>query len=94
MRLGLVNIGRFVALMVWPGNERQVGARIGKAAVRARTMSESTRRSIITSRLPVNAWPERDLRITAVDGETGDLSFSNETAAWSLSKPARTLDSK
>lgn len=72
-RLGLANIGRFLALMLWPGDESKVRARIGKAAVRAQTMSESTRRSIIASRLPVNAWPERDLRITAVDAASGEF---------------------
>lgn len=73
VRLGLLNIGRVLAMMVLPGDDRQVGARVGRAALRARTMPESTRRSIIASRLPANTWPERDLRITAVDAETGEF---------------------
>lgn len=73
VRLGLGNLGRFAALMLLPGNERGVRARVGRAAVNARTMSEAARKGIIAGRLPVHKWPERDLQITAVDAETGEL---------------------
>ena len=73
VRFGFGNIGRFVALMLLPGNERGVRARIGRAALRARTMSEASRKGIIAARLPVHEWPERDLRITAVDAVSGEL---------------------
>lgn len=47
--------------------------RIGAYAVAARTVSETDRRSVVESRLPVHDWPERALRITAVDVQTGEL---------------------
>jgi NTE family protein len=73
VRLGLGNLGRFLALMLLPGNERGVRARVGRAALRARTMTEAARKGIIAGRLPVHEWPERDLRITAVDALSGEL---------------------
>ena len=73
VRFGLVNIGRFAALMLLPGDERTVRARVGRAALRARTMTEADRKGIIAGRLPVHAWPERELQITAVDAESGEL---------------------
>jgi NTE family protein len=56
-----------------PGDERTMLARVGRAALRAHTMTEDTRRKIIANRLPVHEWPERDLRITTVDAETGEF---------------------
>ena len=73
IRFGLGNLGRFAALMLLPGNERGVRARVGRAALRARTMTEAARKAIIAGRLPVHEWPERELQITAVDAETGEL---------------------
>lgn len=74
VRLGLGNIGRFAALMLLPGDERAVRARVGRAALRAHTMTEAVRKEIIAGRLPVHEWPERDLQVTAVDAETGELA--------------------
>ncbi|MEC3951712.1 patatin-like phospholipase family protein [Nocardia sp. CDC153] len=45
--------------------------RIGALALTAETVSEPERRAVIESRLPVHEWPERDLRITTVNAETG-----------------------
>jgi NTE family protein len=73
IRFGLGNLGRFAALMLLPGNERGVRARVGRAALRARTMTETARKAIIAGRLPLHEWPESDLQITAVDAETGEL---------------------
>jgi NTE family protein len=46
---------------------------IGRAALAADTVSEQVRRDLIASRLPVHTWPDRDVRITGVDVETGEL---------------------
>ena len=37
------------------------------------TVSESVRREVIAQRLPSHGWPDRDLRITAIDIGTGEL---------------------
>ena len=66
-------LGRFLIWTLTPGDERQRMARIGRAALRARTMPESERKRVISSRLPVKTWPTRDLRITAIDAESGEF---------------------
>jgi NTE family protein len=47
--------------------------RIGGYAVGADTVPEAARRAVIESRLPVPDWPDRALRLTAVDVQTGEL---------------------
>ena len=66
-------LARFLIWMLIPGDERQVRARIGGAALRARTMHESERIRVISGRLHVKTWPQRDLRITAIDAESGEF---------------------
>jgi NTE family protein len=71
-----VPISTLVRFLVWTlmgGDERQRLAPIGRAAMRARTMPESERKRVIGDRLPVKTWPKRDLRITAIDAETGEF---------------------
>lgn len=47
--------------------------RIGEVAESTATVSESVRREVIAQRLPSHDWPQRDLRITAIDIGTGEL---------------------
>ncbi len=47
--------------------------RIGEVARFTKTVSEAVRRDVIAQRLPSHEWPERDLRITAIDIATGEL---------------------
>jgi len=70
--IGMGAIARFVIGSLWPGDERRGSARIGRAALKARTVPESVRRSVFEERLPSRVWPERRLIITAVDAETGE----------------------
>ncbi|HVU60603.1 MAG TPA: patatin-like phospholipase family protein [Mycobacteriales bacterium] len=44
---------------------------VGSYAMRARTVPESVRRPVIERRLPSHDWPDRDLRIAAIDAMTG-----------------------
>ncbi|HVY09950.1 MAG TPA: patatin-like phospholipase family protein [Mycobacteriales bacterium] len=44
---------------------------LGSYALRARTVPEAVRRAVIERRLPSHDWPNRDLRIAAVDAATG-----------------------
>ncbi len=79
VRLGIFTLLRFAGMLVWPGDERKNRARLGRAALRAQTMTEATRRAIVASRLPVNTWPDRQLLITAVDAESGEfLTFNRQ----------------
>lgn len=80
VRVGMFTLLRFGAMLVWPGDERKNRARLGRAALRARTMNEATRRAVIASRLPVNTWADRQLLITAVDAESGEsLTFNRDS---------------
>ena len=53
--------------------------RIGDIALAADTVPEQVRREVIAHRLPSHEWPDRDLRITAIDTATGELvGFTRE----------------
>ncbi|NQX13563.1 patatin-like phospholipase family protein [Microbacteriaceae bacterium VKM Ac-2855] len=47
--------------------------RIGALALAAPAGDEDARRAVIAARLTDHRWPERDLRVTAVDTASGDL---------------------
>ncbi|WP_131739134.1 patatin-like phospholipase family protein [Actinomadura roseirufa] len=57
---------------------------IGARALAARTVPEAARRSVIEGRLPVHAWPDRDLRVTAVNALTGELRVFDRTGGAGL----------
>jgi NTE family protein len=63
---------------------QRVRARIGRFALRAPTGPESERIAVIGRRLPVREWPERALRITAVDAHTGELVVLDRQAGVPL----------
>jgi NTE family protein len=46
---------------------------IGAVALGTDTVAESVRRDVIAQRLPAHGWPERVLRVTAIDTATGEL---------------------
>lgn len=62
----------FLAAMAEPGIDRK-RRRIGAVALAAETVAEPVRRKVIAHRLPTHDWPERELRITAIDIATGEL---------------------
>ena len=47
--------------------------RIGAVARSTAKVSEAVRRDVIAQRLPSHEWPDRELRITAIDIGTGEL---------------------
>jgi NTE family protein len=47
--------------------------RIGTYALEAQTVPEAARRAAIASRLPSQDWPAREIRLVAVDAETGEM---------------------
>ena len=56
----------------------------GAFALAASTVSESQRLSVIAARLPAANWPERDLRIPAVDAITGEVAIFTRDSGVSL----------
>lgn len=58
-----------------PGWDRTRGRlqRIGAVALATETVPETVRREVIAQRLPSHEWPDRALRIVAIDTATGEL---------------------
>ncbi|ORB74597.1 patatin-like phospholipase family protein [Mycobacterium scrofulaceum] len=52
---------------------REQMRRIGAVALAAKTVAPPVRRRVIAQRLPSHVWPDRTLRITAIDADTGEL---------------------
>ena len=60
--------------MSTPGaTKEQKLQRIGAIALATDTVAEPVRRDVIAHRLPSHDWPERVLRVTAIDIATGEL---------------------
>ena len=53
--------------------KRQQMQRIGAVALATETVPEPVRRDVIAQRLPSHDWPDRVLRLTAIDTATGEL---------------------
>ena len=58
--------------------------RIGAIALSTATVAESVRREVIAHRLPSHDWPDRVLRITAIDTATGELVGFERTSGVGL----------
>ncbi|MEW1931327.1 patatin-like phospholipase family protein [Rhodococcus sp. NPDC079359] len=57
---------------------------IGSLAIDARTVDASVRRAVIAARLPAHEWPERQLKITALDAESGELTVFDRSGSVGL----------
>jgi NTE family protein len=75
----------FVAAMMQPGlTKTEKLQRIGAVALSTETVPEPKRRKVIEARLPSHDWPDRILRITAIDTATGELIAFDRTSAVAL----------
>ncbi|RAU93912.1 patatin-like phospholipase family protein [Mycobacterium colombiense] len=63
---------------------RQQMQRIGAVALATKTVPAPVRRDVIAHRLPSHAWPDRDLRLTAIDVATGELTVFDRDAGVDL----------
>ena len=64
----------FVTAMMQPNaTTAQKLQRIGAVALSTATVAEPVRRDVIAHRLPSHDWPDRVLRVTAIDTATGEL---------------------
>lgn len=75
---------RFVLAMAWPGDPQHARARLGRAALRAKTAPEAERRAVIAHRLPKHDWPSQRLLITAVNALTGSAVVFDRDSGVSL----------
>ena len=74
-RVGIDDITElFLAALADPdATVAQKRQRIGAVALAADTVAEPLRRNVIAQRLPAHDWPDRELRVTAIDAATGEL---------------------
>ena len=58
--------------------------KIGAVALSTQTVTEAVRRNVIAQRLPSHDWPDRVLRISAIDTETGELVMFDRSSGVGL----------
>lgn len=58
--------------------------RIGAIALAANAMSDGERRKLTAARLPRQEWPTQDLRITAIDANSGELTVFTRDSGVTL----------
>lgn len=71
-----VRLGALVEMVLpslGPGTPRTKRKRVGAAAMRAQPSGGDERIRVIRERAGLAQWPERDLRVTAVNAETGEF---------------------
>ena len=73
-KLGVGVLAQYLVTMVRARDPQTYGARLGAKALRARTVSEAERRAVLTARLPFKEWPQRPLKVTAVDATSGEFT--------------------
>jgi NTE family protein len=74
----------FVLAALWPGDRARGRARLGRAALKARTVPESERRTAIASRVRRDDWPAARLLIPAVEAQTGEVKVFDNASGTSL----------
>ena len=75
----------FVTAMLTPNTTKAEKLRkIGAVALSTRTVTEAVRRNVIARRLPSHDWPDRVLRISAIDTATGELVMFDRTSGVDL----------
>jgi NTE family protein len=66
------------------GDRAELTRKVGQWALQAPTVTEAERRTVVANRLPAHAWPDRLLRITAVDTETGQTTIFDRHSGTQL----------
>jgi NTE family protein len=74
----------FVLAGLWPGDRARGRARLGRAALKARTVPESARRTAIAARIKRDDWPAARLLIPAVEARTGEVKVFDSASGASL----------
>ena len=75
---------RFGQVLEGATTTAQTRRAVGQFALAAETVPESARRTVIEARLPSHDWPDRPLKIVAVDAETGEPRVFDQTSGVSL----------
>ncbi|SEC91590.1 NTE family protein [Streptomyces sp. 3213] len=83
-RLGVGLLFRYVTVALTSRTPEAYGRRIGRMALAARTPDAAARRAAIESRLVSPQWPDRALRLSAVDIATGELRVFDKDSGPTL----------
>lgn len=83
-KLGATTLIKLGVMLARPGDQATKWKRLGKAALDAHPESAGARRAVIRSRIGEPAWPDRDLRITAVDVDRGEFVVFDRTSGVSV----------
>jgi NTE family protein len=75
---------RMALPMLVPGRARTRMRRIGRASLKAHPPGGEQRIEVIRSRIEVDRWPDRDLRVTAVEAETGRFTVFDRASGVDL----------
>lgn len=71
--LSRLTLLRLLPPLVLPGDGRAKRSRIGRMAIKAHPPGDHRRVEVIRSRIGLGQWPDRRLKVTAVDAESGRL---------------------
>lgn len=75
----------FLTAMMQPNTTKaEKLQKIGAVALSTETVPEAVRREVIAQRLPSHEWPQRVLRISAIDTATGELVMFDRTSGVGL----------
>jgi NTE family protein len=66
------------------GGNIEILKRMGALSLAASTVSESERRKVIASQLPMHTWPKHQVFVVAVDAESGERRVFDRTAGVPL----------
>ncbi|WP_370329810.1 patatin-like phospholipase family protein [Mycolicibacterium hippocampi] len=72
------------AMLIPDATKEQKLQKIGAVATSTETVPEAVRREVIAHRLPSHDWPQRTLRVTAIDINTGELVVFDNSSGVDL----------
>ena len=83
-RMGRGVLARLGWIMLTSRNPDRARRRIGRLARSAKTESEVARSKVIEARLPTREWPAVNLRVTAVDAQSGEFTVFDAASGVGL----------
>lgn len=83
-QVGATTLLKLGIMLARPGNQAEKWRKVGAAARNAHPESPAERAAVIRSRIGDPAWPDRDLRVVAVDVDEGRLAVFDSSSPVSL----------
>jgi NTE family protein len=83
-KLGPTTMIKLGIMLARRGDQAARWRKVGAASTKAHPEPPDARRAVIRSRIGDPAWPDRDLRVTAVDTDRGEFVVFDRTSGVSL----------